>query len=113
MRKPPILAAALLLLVACDKPKPGDGPHEYASTPGTATIRSMDVAGRILIFDFRPADPAAAGAAERVSHDLPSDAQAFIDRNALEVGKSIPCVRKDRTRGTTAPLVWEFPSLKW
>jgi hypothetical protein len=106
------IVLVLLALAACDRPAPpGGGGSEYRDVPGTATIRELNVAERRMTYDFQPSDGAAKATTGEV-YNLPSDAAECVQRNGLAVGKSIPCVRKDRVRGTTSPVVWEFPGLK-
>jgi len=112
-----VWALALLPVVSCDPRAPGEGPHEYKTTPGSATVRALaagDGVTLIVTFDFRPADPAAGGHCEGVKETLAADGPPleWAQRKGIQVGKEIPCVRKDRIRGTTTPLVWEFPESK-
>lgn len=110
-----IAATALLFcLTACDRsgPEPGGGGSAYTETLGSAVIRTISppASGRVeFTFDFRPTDPAAAGEAKDA---IESASVERAEKLALKVGSELPCVRMDRTKGTTSPLVWRFPDLE-
>lgn len=114
-----LAALALLGLVSCDArpPAPGDGPHEYASTPGRALVREVRVDGRDLLmtFDFRPDEASGAGACDGVQHRFAVSGSAtdWAQDNGIATGREIRCIRMDRTRGTTSPLVWVFPDIRF
>ncbi len=100
---------------------------KYHDTPGVATIVSVDAAdpGDLncpndpveVVFDFEPDDPdagnlAATGLSLTISEGL-NPAFSWVTEEGLEVGTQHPCLRRDITRGTCTPIIYQFTEVDY
>ncbi len=98
------------------------GPCTYDDTPGTATIASVEDADPAdnncandpveVVFDFAPDDPGAADlAATGLRLTIAGGANpplAWVEDEGLTEGSAHDVIRRDITRGTCTPVLYEF-----
>ena len=119
--------ALMANLWTCGDIPPWGGPCEYADTPGTATIVSVEDADPddlncsndpvVVVFDFEPDDPAspdlaATGVQLTISEGV-NPPREWVDSEGLTVGSQHPCTRRDIITGTCTPLLFEFPEVDY
>jgi len=118
-------ALLLVLIPTCRTEVRVGGPCEYEDTPGMATIVSVESAPTNalnctnnpveVIFDFQPDEPARVNLAatghtftigEGVNPPL-----SWVQAEGLTPGTQHACIRRDITKGTCTPVLYQFPDV--
>jgi hypothetical protein len=114
--------AVTALLAGCEDSVICGGPCTYVDIPGTATIRSVtpDTSPPrtctntvTVIYDFAPEDPTAVDRYRIPSWPDTGRTLSFpdgwADKEGITPGSEHLCIRREITRGTCTPVIFEFP----